>query len=104
MAEVGKYCKAYAVGDLRQFAEWSEHTDRVRPDIQLVDGQPVVTPRQLQDGDYVFLQESYVVTDGIFKDEHVIFDAVTPAWKAFCESALAFAPPADEPAGESEES
>ena len=104
MAVVGRYCKAYPVGELRKFAGWSEHADRVRPDEQLVDGRPVVTPRLLQDNDYLFLQESYVVTDGILQDEHVVFDAVTPAWKAFCESALAFAPPPRGREDESEES
>jgi hypothetical protein len=32
-----------------------------------------------QTGDsIVYLQENYVVTDGIFKDENVLFDDVTP--------------------------
>jgi len=30
------------------------------------------------------MQENYVVTDGIFKDENIIFDNVTPEWKDFC--------------------
>lgn len=46
--------------------------------------------RTLADSDYLFLQENYVVTDGIFKDQHVIFDAVTPEWISFCNTTLDF--------------
>jgi hypothetical protein len=44
----------------------------------------------LTDGDFLYLQENYVVTDGIFKDENVIFDDVTPAWIAYCQDVLKF--------------
>ncbi|NMG11729.1 hypothetical protein DP117_34725, partial [Brasilonema sp. UFV-L1] len=40
--------------------------------------------------DFLYLQENYVVTDGIFKDENIIFDNVTPEWKEFCDKTLAF--------------
>jgi hypothetical protein len=53
--------------------------------------QQSAEPRhELRDDDYLFVQENYVVTDGIFLDEHVIFDAVTPEWREFCERTLQF--------------
>jgi hypothetical protein len=30
------------------------------------------------------------VTDGIFIDQHIIFDNVTDEWKEFCKNVLAF--------------
>jgi hypothetical protein len=41
------------------------------------------TPRILE-------QENFVVTDGIFIDEHIIFDKVTDEWKEFCKGTLMF--------------
>jgi hypothetical protein len=37
-----------------------------------------------------------VVTEGVFDDEQIIFDAVTPEWTAFCSAALGFSPPPGE--------
>jgi hypothetical protein len=34
-----------------------------------------------------------VVTDGIFQDENVIFDAVTDPWQEFCNGSLGFSIP-----------
>lgn len=36
------------------------------------------------------MQENLIVTDSIYIDEHVIFDAVTPAWEEFCKNELQF--------------
>lgn len=44
----------------------------------------------LTDDYFLYLQENYVVTDGIFKDENIIFDNVTPEWKKFCTHTLLF--------------
>jgi hypothetical protein len=41
----------------------------------------------------LFVQENFVVTDGIFLDENIIFDDVTPEWKTFCETTLDFSVP-----------
>jgi hypothetical protein len=76
MAEMGSYCKAYQAKDLRAFARWSE------------DGAS-----QRQDDDIVYLQENYVVTGGIFKDEHIVFSDLSDEWKAFCRGQLQFQPP-----------
>lgn len=37
-----------------------------------------------------------MVTGGIFKDENVVFERVTPEWKEFCTKNLNFAIPVDE--------
>jgi len=36
MATVGKYCKAYSVAQLRQFSQWTEHTENTRKEKQQV--------------------------------------------------------------------
>jgi hypothetical protein len=38
----------------------------------------------------LYLQENYVVTDYIFKNQNIIFDQVTDEWKAFCHDTLKF--------------
>jgi hypothetical protein len=88
MATMGRYCKAYAIADLRKFPGWEEKIENLEP-IENEDGttQPKAA---LADDDYLFLQESYIVTDGIFLDEHIIFDRVTPEWQEFCTKTLAF--------------
>jgi hypothetical protein len=55
------------------------------------------TPRVLTDNDFLYLQENYVVTDGIFMDENIIFNRVTPDWIEFCENELQFEIPVYEP-------
>jgi len=51
----------------------------------------------LSNADFLYLQENYVVTDGIFKDENIIFDNITSEWKEFCHKTLAFEIPVYEP-------
>ena len=43
--------------------------------------------------DLLYLQENYMVTDGVFLDENIIFDDVTPEWKDFCTHVLKFEVP-----------
>jgi hypothetical protein len=52
----------------------------------------VHVPRDLTDADYVYLQGNFTVTDGIFIDENVIFDEVTPEWIEFCRNVLGYEP------------
>jgi len=89
MATMGRYCKAYAVEHLRKFTGWQERLEDLAPLENEEDGstQPRTT---LADDDYLFLQETYVVTDGIFLDENIVFDQITPEWKDFCTRELAF--------------
>jgi hypothetical protein len=95
MAAMGKYCKAYPLSRLRRYAAWTEKAENVRPDDPAPqdapgEGQPAPVIRQLTDDDYLFVQENLIVTDGIFIDEHIIFDAITPEWEAFCTDELQF--------------
>ena len=98
MAEMGKYCKAYYAKDFRALDGWEENIDNLRPETKEEDGQEVEVPRtELKDDDILYLQENYVVTDGIFKDENIIFDKVPDAWKQACQTELGFEIPVYEP-------
>jgi len=89
MATMGRYCKAYAIDQFRKFKGWDEKVENLAPIENDEDGSQ--QPRtSLADDDYLFLQENYIVTDGIFLDEHIIFDNVTAEWKEFCANDLAF--------------
>jgi len=55
-------------------------------------GETVEVPRELTDGDYVYLHTDFTVTDGIFIDENIIFNDVTPEWIEFCHACLAHEP------------
>jgi hypothetical protein len=94
MARMGSYCKAYTASDLRRFGGWKERTDDLREEQRHVDGEDVTEPRtSLENEDVLYLQENYVVTHGIFMDEHIVFDDVTDGWKDFCHTELKFALP-----------
>ena len=97
MATMGKYCKAYPIQKLRQFSQWTENADNTRKEKKEVDAKELGINRELTDDDFLYLQENYVVTDGIFKDENIIFDNVTPEWIDFCKNILLFEIPVYEP-------
>jgi hypothetical protein len=90
MARMGKYCKAYPIVRFREYPSWVEKAENARSEKKKVDGVEVETPRPLTDGDFLYLQENYVVTDGIFLDEHVIFENLTGDWINFCKDRLRF--------------
>jgi hypothetical protein len=91
MATMGRYCKAYSLKKLREFGGWAERAENARKEKQKgADGKEVEVIRALTDNDYLYVQENYVVTDGIFKDENIIFDQVTPEWIAYCQEVLKF--------------
>ena len=96
MPTMGRYCKAYAVGELREFSGWSENTMNTRKVVETVKGKEIERPRILTDEDYLFLQENFTVTDGIFLDENIIYDNVTPEWEQFCKQRLKFEVPGDQ--------
>jgi hypothetical protein len=99
MAEMGKYCKAYLAKDFRRFDGWTENLDNLRPEEADDPGSEgtEVKRTELKDDDILYLQENYVVTDGIFIDENIIFDDVTDEWKTFCHDELEFEIPEYEP-------
>ena len=94
---MGKYCKAYSLKKLREFSQWAERIENVRKEKKEVDKTEVEVARELTDNDILYLQENYVVTDGIFIDENIIFDNVTQEWKDFCKNTLEFEIPVYEP-------
>jgi hypothetical protein len=89
MAEMGNYCKACEAKRLRAYPGWSEKVEYLRPETREVGGEEVEVPRTgLADDDILFIQDDYRVTDGIFRDEHVVFDAVTEEWKRWVQEDL----------------
>ena len=88
MSIIGKYCKSYKLSQLRRFPNWAEKTEHARIVRKEVDGEIIEIPRELTDDDYVYLHENFLVTDGIFIDENIIFSDVTPEWIEFCRKVL----------------
>ena len=93
MANMGSYCKAYPIDRFRAYENWSENLENLRKERAQNAGEQVEAPRQLTEDDFLYLQENYVVTDGIFIDENIIFDNVTPEWIKFCTETLKFEVP-----------
>lgn len=93
MATMGRYCKAYLLARFREFPGWAENAACAQVEPRTIDGREVEAPRELGPESILYLQDTYVVTDGIFQDENVIFDAVTEEWKAFCQAKLEFSIP-----------
>ncbi len=103
MSKMGKYCKAYPITSLREYKGWTEKSENARKEHKVNGGEEVEVERQLTDKDHLYLQETYVVTDGIFVDEHIIFDDVTPEWKDFCKNTLKFEVPVYKSAAQDQE-
>jgi hypothetical protein len=97
MPILGRYSKAYPLGQLRQSSCWTERPENARRIRREVDGEMVEEVRALTDADYVYLQRDFTVTDGIFIDENVIFSDVTPEWIEFCQTVLGFGNSIGEP-------
>ncbi|HEY7415377.1 MAG TPA: hypothetical protein VH593_09305 [Ktedonobacteraceae bacterium] len=77
-----KYCKAYHVNDLRQFAGWTEKQEE--------------NEQKLADDDVVYLWDDFtVVRSPVLPDKGLLFDEITPAWRAFCKETLQFEIPED---------
>lgn len=98
MSRMGKYCKAYPVSSLREFAGWTEKPQGNGEQTEASDQNGAAAADEPNVGDYVYVHDDYTVTGGIFKDEAVIFDAPTPEWVDFCKNQLKFEVPANEPA------
>ena len=94
MAQNSAYCKAYLARSFRAFPGWKENASSLRRGKKTVDGTEVQFERnQIEDADILYLHDSYVVTDGIFVDEHVVFNNPTEEWKQFCLENLKFSIP-----------
>jgi hypothetical protein len=93
MANLGRYCKAYPVARLREFNGWVENLQNLRAD--RVPANPDATPEtgRLGDDDYLYLQENFSVTDGVFMDMNIVYECASPEWKEFCVNTLGFKAP-----------
>jgi hypothetical protein len=65
--------------------------------VKRIDGKEVEVARELTDEDFFYLHDDYTVTDGVFLDENLIYDTVSPEWISFCKEVLAFEIPNDAP-------
>lgn len=91
MPTPGTYCKAYPAYRFRAFPGWLEKCSALR------------APHDDSGGDnkaessieYFYLHDNYTVTAGIYLDENIAFDDVTPEWRDFCEAQLEFQIPED---------
>lgn len=97
MAKMGRYCKAYLLGTLREFSGWNDKRQSALVDGR-TDGKGAEGTGEVTDSDILYLQENFVVTDGIFIDEGIVFDQVTPEWIEFCKNDLKFEVPTDDAA------
>src|SRR5688572_18127636 len=94
MPQTSLYCKAYPAKRLRAFSAWVENTSSLRKGLRIEDGKHIEYDRKsIEPDDVLYLHDSLIVTDGVFKDEHVIFDQLTSEWRDFCENTLQFKVP-----------
>jgi len=86
-----QYAKAYRLSELRQFPAWPEGQLRLKHDHKPApaDGYAV------SNDPVVFIHQDLTVTSSMWHDEEVVFDAVTPEWREFCQSVLRFKVPDD---------
>jgi len=49
----------------------------------------------LNGDDVVYIHDNLVVTDGIYKDENILFESSDSDWSDFCTNELAFEIPED---------
>jgi hypothetical protein len=93
MTKMGKYCKAYPINRLREYQRWIEMKENFQKEKSITERKDGEVDDQVAEKSHLYLQENYVVTDGIFIDEHIIFDQVTPEWIDFCKNTLKFEVP-----------
>jgi hypothetical protein len=93
MSKMGRYCKAYPIAKLHEFGDWAKYYRKPKEDRKVI-GE-VKEGVDSADDDYLFLQENFTVTKGIFLDEEIVFDKVTSEWEDFCKNTLNFEVPAD---------
>lgn len=85
MPNLGRYCKAFLLRDLRAWVGWDES--------ESAQAATADDRNALRDEDVVFIQDDYRVTRTVFLDERVIQATVTPEWIAFCRDRLGFEVP-----------
>ncbi len=78
---MGYYCKAYKLQDLRQFSGWTESP--------AAEGEGA-----LSDQDICYIWDDFTVVRSPIQNKDVLFTAVTPEWRQFCQTVLHFEIPA----------
>ena len=76
-----KYCKAYKLGQLRQFSDWAEQGEEQEP--------------ELTDESIVYLWDDFTVVRSPVQEKGIIFEVVSPEWRDFCVNTLHFEIPED---------
>lgn len=74
MTKMSNYCKAYPTVRLRAYPGWKEQSETKC------------------ESEFLYLHENYVVTDGIFVEENIVFQSDDKAWHRFCQEQVQFAP------------
>ncbi|MBA2283893.1 MAG: hypothetical protein H0W02_00270 [Ktedonobacteraceae bacterium] len=76
-----KYCKAYRLGDVRQFSGWVEKRNE--------------QDDMLPDETICYLWDDFTVVTSPVQDTGALFVSSTPEWRTFCVTTLQFAIPED---------
>jgi uncharacterized protein len=85
-----EYCKAYHLGNLRKFAQWSERREDSPKKDEGSGADPPFT-----DDTIVFIHHDFTVTETMWRDQKIVFDRVDEDWKEFCANILRFKVPDD---------
>jgi hypothetical protein len=87
LGELRPYCSAYQLKQLRAFPQWHEEKAN--------GGQVSGAFESLSDDTVVFLHQDFTVSRSVWQGEQIVFDAITPEWRSFCEHTLGFHVPSD---------
>jgi uncharacterized protein len=88
------YCKAYHLGELRQFSRWTDDRLLSFQEANANDSAENQS-NEISDDEIVFIHGDFTVTKSMWHNENVVFDQVTPEWEAFCADVLKFKVPDD---------
>ena len=87
------YCKAFLAKDLQLFPGWTPN-EMTWMSVNKNDGE-MQAPQDYPGDAILYLHDNYVVTDGVLRDEKIVFDKVMPEWIEFCRGTLGFTIPED---------
>jgi len=87
---MSEYCKAYKLSKLRQFPGWVDQVEKTNDETSQEATERKQTSELFSEDDYLFLHDTFIVTNGIFEDQNIIFNNVSQEWKQFCMEQLKF--------------
>lgn len=82
-----QYCKAYPLGDLRNYSGWVEGRVNWKEKDASNNGN---AEERFPDDKIVFIHQDFTVTESMWHNENVIFNNVDSDWKEFCADSLKF--------------